>query len=149
MVGVISGSVIKTVIFGTFDDNAQPIYSAVRVSLQLTVFLFACLWINQKDGEKYDSLSALDFSVISKSPENKKAAIKANKHFRGEIVSFSVFSIAFWLFIIPTTLRYSGILLAMIELAITAAMIAIYTLINYKLTYKTLEQIRLTRHRYE
>ncbi len=149
VVGIFAGSVIKTLIFGIFSENAQPIYSITRVALQLIVFVILCLWINQKDSSKYDSLSALDFPAISKSPEKKKAAIISNKHFRGEIISFSCFLFAFWLFIIPTTLRHSGILLVVLEFIITAIMIIIYTIINYKMTFKTLEQIRLTRHRYE
>ncbi len=149
VVGLIAGSVVKTVILGIFGEDAHGIYSGVRIALQLIVFVMVCLWINHKDGAKYDSIAALDFSAISNDAEKKKKAITTNKHFKGEIICFSVFTFVFVLITIPTALRYSGVLYAMGEFIIAAIMIIIYTLINYKLTFKTLEQIRLTRHRYE
>ena len=142
VVGIIAGSVIRTIVYGIAGEENHHIYMIIRVSLMILVFLAGCLIINYKNSDKRISFrDSKDISSVIEGKMSYRQIIFNNKSFKGEVLSFVAFMMLLLVILLPSMYRLGGWFLVALYILINLAVIVAYLFINYKLTFKMLDTV--------
>ena len=141
-VGIVAGTVIRTIVYGIVGEENHHIYMIIRVTLIILIFFTGILIINYKNDDKRISFrDSKEISSVVNGNLTYREMILHNKLFKSEVISFVVFMVLLLIIMLPSMYRLGGILLLILDILITLAMIIAFLFINYNLTKKTLDTV--------
>lgn len=142
VVGIVCGSVIRTIVYGIAGEENHHIYMIIRVTLIVTVFLVGCLFINNKTDDKRISFrNSKEILSVVNGEMSSRDIILHSKLFVSEIISFVAFMAILLVIMISSMYRLGGVLFVILDIVITLAVIGIYIFANYKATQNILEDV--------
>ena len=148
VVGIVGGSVIRTIVYGIAGEENHHIYMIVRITLIISAFLIGCLIINSKNDDKRISFrDSKEILSVVNGEISYRDMIFRNKLFISEIVSFVVFMILLLIIMIFSMYRLGGVLFVVLDIVITLIVIGIYILVNYKSTKKILDSVVIKKRK--
>ena len=141
-VGIVAGTVIRTIVYGIVGEENHHIYMIIRVTLIILIFFTGSLIINYKNDDKRISFrDSKEISSVVNGNLTYREMILHNKLFKSEVISFVVFMVLLLIIMLPSMYRLGGILLLILDILITLAVIIAFLFINYNLTKKTLDTV--------